>query len=156
MVSSELVVLLIVCVGINTGSAQQQQPGKSAINTQSLYLPCAEPCQDDNNRNCTLDDSSDTNVTQCVTTTLNCVNNDCEAVINKFMRGCQFINIRANVSQHIHCCVCVPDDGPLTWSCTTIPPSLSLLPSGECSNSEPIYHDNTLSAVTIVTITEYN
>ena len=34
MVSSELVVLLIVCVGINTGS--QDQPGESATNTQSF------------------------------------------------------------------------------------------------------------------------
>ena len=34
MVSSELVVLLIVCVGINTGSAED--PGESATNTQSF------------------------------------------------------------------------------------------------------------------------
>ena len=33
MVSSELVVLLIVCVGINTGSAQQ--PGELATNTEN-------------------------------------------------------------------------------------------------------------------------
>ena len=36
MVSSELVVLLIVCVGINTGSAQQDQPGELATNTHIL------------------------------------------------------------------------------------------------------------------------
>ena len=41
MVSSELVVLLIVCVGINTGSAQDQ-PGDSATNTQSFVLSNAQ------------------------------------------------------------------------------------------------------------------
>ena len=105
-----------------------------------LYPPCAEPCQDDNNRNCTLDMSFDKDTTQCVTTTLNCVSNDCEAEINMFIRDCQFINIGVNesLSQPIDCCVCAPGDGPLTWGCTIITPSLSLLPSGECCNSEPI------------------
>ena len=44
MVSSELVVLLIVCVGINTGSTQDQ-PGELATNTKSSlkYLGCIEP-----------------------------------------------------------------------------------------------------------------
>ena len=129
MVSSELVVLLIVCVGINTGSAQQ--PGESATNTQSFYLPCAEPCQDYNHRNCTFKPSFDTNITQCVTTTLNCVNNDCKTEINMLKRDCQFMNIGANVSKPIHCRLCVPGDGPLIWGCTIITPSLSLLPSGE-------------------------
>ena len=38
MVSSELVVLLIVCVGINTGSAQQGELAKEAF-TQHRCIP---------------------------------------------------------------------------------------------------------------------
>ena len=99
-----------------------------------------DPCQDDQtDRMCNYNSAFDTS-TDCVSTTLNCVNSICEAAINELSRGCQFMNITANVSQPIHCCLCStsttgPFMGQLIWGCSiTTPSSLSLLPSGEYTN----------------------
>ena len=132
MVSSELVVLLIVCVGINTGSAQQ---GELVTNKKTLlchFTDSTEPCQDGQiNRKCNFNTAFDTSI-DCVSTTLNCVNSKCTAVINTLTRGCLFMNIGANVSLPIHCCLCYTSDtgpfmGQLTWDC-------SIATSGEHSN----------------------
>ena len=100
----------------------------------SLY-PTTGTCH---NQNCTYNLNYDINTYKCVSTTLNCttVNSKCTAVINSFSRGCQFMNIGANVSQPIHCCLCssTQPSGLLLWDCSIVSPSLSLLPSGEHSS----------------------
>ena len=131
MVSSELVVLLIVCVGINTGSAQQ--PSEIVTHSHQLQLNhctlSTAPCRDETDRKCNFNGAFDTNTTICVSTTLNCVNSKCTAVINNTVpRECQFVNIGANVSQPIHCCLCstsetVPLMGKLLWDCNITTPS---------------------------------
>ena len=108
MVSSELVVLLIVCVGINTGSAQQDQPSEIVTHSHQLQLNhctlSTAPCQDETV--CHFNSAFDTNTNDCMSTTLNCVDSYCEAVINTVSRNCEFMNIGANVSQTIYCCPC--------------------------------------------------
>ena len=95
-----------------------------------------EPCQYETGMKCNYNSNYDTN-SSCVSTILNCVTNTyCEAEINAVSRGCQFINIRANESQPINCCLCskanASDPVNLIWECSIIAtPSLSLLPSGD-------------------------
>ena len=140
MVSSELVVLLIVCVEINTGSAQGELVSYSS-SLQTLLVPyhcytlSTELCQATTNI-CGINTAFDTNRTQCVSTTLNCTNNGCTAVIKTVTREvCQVMNIGANVSLPIHCCMCylgATNISNLRWGCNIITSfSLSLLPSGE-------------------------
>ena len=154
MVSSELVVLLIVCVGINTGSAQQ---GELATNTHLkstiLMFQCTldlltvcyhctlftDICQDETDRWCTFNSEFDPGF-DCVSTTLNCVNSKCTAVIHAVPRGCQFT--KAEAPQPIHCCLCYPSTpGPPLWNCIATTPSLSLLPSGEYSIALSTYNN---------------
>ena len=141
MVSSELVVLLIVCVGINTGSAQGELVSYSSC-LQTLLVPyhcctlSTESCQPRTNITCGFNSAFDTNRTECVSTTFNCKNNDCTAEINTVTREiCQSMNIGANVSLPIHCCMCyqgATNISNLRWGCNiTTSPSLLLLPSGE-------------------------
>ena len=104
--------------------------------TCSCCTLSTEPCQDETNMKCNYNSNYDTN-SSCVSTTLNCVTNTfCEAEINTVSRGCQFINIGANESQPISCCLCskanTTDPVNLIWECSIIAtPSLSPLSSGE-------------------------
>ena len=91
-----------------------------------------EPCRDEFDRKCAFNSAFDTNFTICVSTTLNCEDSMCTAVINTEPRGCQFMNVRANVSQPIYCCPCYPSTSGLLWGCSITTPSLSLS-SGEYS-----------------------
>ena len=132
MVSRDLVVLLIVCVGINTGSA-----GEIATTPYKQNFACfyAEYCQ-----NGQYDDSvcefKATDITSfCVSATMQCWNRKCSTSINSASRSCYFDNIHvATISTPIQCCFCndstirlVPM--PPWWDCeivtTTITPSLT-------------------------------
>ena len=124
MVSSELVVLLIVCV--STGSTQGEFKQPSLVYAR-FVLFIIESCQDETDRTCSYDNGFDTNTTQCVSIILNC-DNTCTAVINTITRDCQFMITGANVSHD--CCLCYTSDtsihdGPLIWQCTTITPLLT-------------------------------
>ena len=145
MVSSELVVLLIVCVGINTGSAQQ---GELTTNTECYYETTqfcklythyctlsTELCQDEDDRNCNYNSGYDKNI-NCVSAVLKCLNNYCKTMIKTLVRGCRFMNIGANISQPIHCYLCNTSEkgqhsGQLLWQCNITTPTPSPLPSGE-------------------------
>ena len=129
MVSSELVVLLIVCVWINTGSAQD--PGElycsihNLSNCEDQKILSIGPCENSKFK-CNLYAQSDTSFI-CVSTTLDCMtNNNCTAEINYFTRDCQFIIIGANVLLPIYCCLCYTDNNIL-WDCSI---TSSPLPSG--------------------------
>ena len=96
-----------------------------------------ERCQDDQTeRKCKYNSTFDTDFTNCEFTTLNCVNSYCTAVIYSLSRDCLFVNIGANVSQPIHCCLCYtretgPFMGQVIWGCSIA--TSSLLPSGNYS-----------------------
>ena len=110
---------------------------KNGISYMYYCVLSLEPCQDENDIKCNFNSAFDTNITQCVSTTLNCVKNFCTAVINTVKRGlCQFMNIGANVSLPIHCCVCGNRDHiispiSLSWDCNITTPSSILLVLGE-------------------------
>ena len=99
------------------------------VNVHVLLCASLEPCQDEKDR-CNFNSGFDTNITQCVSTTLSCGNNHCTTVINTLTRDCQFINIGANVSLPIHCCVCGISH-ILSWDCNITTPSSILLVLGE-------------------------
>ena len=96
-------------------------------------LLCAflDLCQDENDGKCNFNSAFDTSITQCVSTTLNCVKNFCTAEVNTIARDCQFMNIGANVSLPIHCCVCVFSDNIILWDCNITTPSSTPLVLGE-------------------------
>ena len=108
MVSSELVVLLIVCVGINTGSAQQREYTSYIIIVNLLTrISHTEYCHggqiDDSVCNYVTTD----NTSSCVSATLQCENMMCTAVISGSSRTCHFTAYYdAVISQHIQCCFC--------------------------------------------------
>ena len=109
---------------------------QGSIDSLQTMLHCTlstEPCHnDDTDRKCSFNSNFDISFV-CVSTTLNCVNY-CTAVINTQSRGCQFMNVGANVSQPIYCCLCNSSDtsplkGQTIWDCNITTPTL--IPSGE-------------------------
>lgn len=97
------------------------------VHSALLYALPTELCQNDiDDMNCNYNSNYDNTIVTCVTTTLNCVTDTyCEAVINTQPRDCQFMNIGANESQPIYCCLCNTSilSFPL-WKCSIITPSL--------------------------------
>ena len=89
MVSSELVVLLIVCVGINTGSEQQGElrAGSDSVLQFDCFHTQTEFCYDEDpdDSSCNFNDffngtdrNRNNDNSKCVKTTLNCDGENCK------------------------------------------------------------------------------
>ena len=131
---SWVVVLLIVCVGINTGSAQGELFTSELAHLHTIIIIIqisstiwlflhTEYCQDgpsaDRTCNYTNFDSANTD---CMNTELDCVNNCCKVLFNGINHICRFntyngVNVTA---EPIQCCFCEYTIGNTThlwWDC---------------------------------------